>query len=310
MEKAILEINLLEQKIASNNKRIEKKYNLIIRKFEAYCTHQNVTVMDEISWMSESGYSAIELLEYVNEHYDELECALNGEAYEEPKKHDRYFCLDCKLRKIVDYERSTLVCTKCGVFEYYPVHVQSYNHTMRYSRRKCIYKRSDNFKVILDKFFYGGKQFVPDDVMEAIRDEIHDETNILYNYTIPITIPILECILKRNKMMKYKNSIYFIYFKLSGVPFPCTIMKEYKSILNAFNVVSDIYDKYKPKGRKSFINYSFVLKKLLIMLGKVEYAKYIPKLKTNSKQKELERIWELITKDPEWVEALQKQKIV
>ena len=181
---------------------------------------------------------------------------------------------------------------------------------MRYSRRKCIYKRSDNFKTILDQFFYGGKQFVPDDIMKTIRDEIHDETNILYNYTIPITIPILECILKRNKMMKYKNSIYFIYFKLSGVPFPCSTMKEYKSILNAFNVVSDIYDKYKPKGRKSFINYSFVLKKLLIMLGKVEYAKYIPKLKTNSKQKELERIWELITKDPEWVEALQKRKIV
>ena len=35
--------------------------------------------------------------------------------------------------------------------------------------------------------------------MEAIRSEIHDETNILYNYTIPIMIPILECILKRNE---------------------------------------------------------------------------------------------------------------
>ena len=42
------------------------------------------------------------------------------------------------------------------------------------------------------------------------------------------------------------------------------------------------------------------------MLGKVEYAKYIPPLKTNSKQKELERVWELITKDPEWVVAFQK----
>ena len=209
--------------------------------------------MDKISRMSKCGCSDMELLEYVNEHYDELECALNGEVYEDPKKHDHYFCLDCKLRKVVDYENSTLVCTKCGVFEYYSVHVQSYNHTMRYSRRQCIYKRSDNFKVILDQFFYGGKQFVPDDIMKTIRDEIHDETNILYNYTIPITIPILECILKRNKMMKYKNSIYFIYFKLSGVPFPCRTMKEYKSILNAFNVVSDIYDKYKPKGRKSFI---------------------------------------------------------
>ena len=251
MEKAILEINILEQKIASNNKRIERKYNLIIRKFEAYCTHQHVTVMDEISRMSKSGYSAIELLEYIDYHYDELECELIGEVYEEPKKHDRYFCLDCKLRKIVDYERSILVCTKCGVFEYYPVHVQSYNHTMRYSRRKCIYKRSDNFKTILDRFFYGGNK-VPDDVMEAIRNEIHDETNILYNYTIPITIPILECVLKRNKMMKYKNSIYLIYFKLKSQHLPYIMITEKDMMFNMFNVVSNIYDKYKPKGRKSF----------------------------------------------------------
>ena len=81
-------------------------------------------------------------------------------------------------------------------------------------------------------------------------------------------------------------------------------------ILKVFDVVSTIYDKYKPKGRKSFLNYPFVLKQILIMLGKVEYAKYIPQLKTHSKQKELERVWELITKDPEWSVALRKRKIV
>ena len=78
---------------------------------------------------------------------------------------------------------------------------------------------------------------------------------------------------------------------------------------NTFNVISSIYNKYKPNDRKSYLSYSFVLKKLLIMLGKVEYAKYIPQLKTHSKQKELERVWELITKDHEWVVALQKRKI-
>ena len=173
-------------------------------------------------------------------------------------------------------------------------------------RRKCVYKRSDNFNVIVKQFFYGGKKLVPDDVMKMIRDEIHDETNILYNYTIPIMIPILECILKRNELMIYKDSIYFIFFKLSGAPFPCITMKEYNLILNVFDVVSTIYDKYKPKGRKSILNYPFVLKEILIMLGKVEYAKYIPQLKTHSKQKELERMWELITKDPEFAVALQK----
>ena len=146
--------------------------------------------------------------------------------------------------------------------------------------------------------------------MEMIRDEIHDGTNILYNYTIPITIPILECILKRNEMTIYKDSIYFIFFKLSGKSFPYIMTKEYDMILNVFNVVSSIYDTYKPNGRKSFLNYSFVLKKLLIMLGKVEYAKYILPLNTCLKQKKLERVWELITKDPEWAVALRKQRMI
>ena len=56
--------------------------------------------------------------------------------------------------------------------------------------------------------------------METIRGEIHDETNILYPYEIPLMIPILECILKRNELLMYKDSIYFIYFKLSGGSFP------------------------------------------------------------------------------------------
>ena len=268
-----------------------------------------MSYMEAISMMSKSGYSDRELLEYIDMHYDEIECELNGEMYKEPKKRDHNFCIECKLRKVVDYERSTLVCTRCGQFEYYPVYVSSYNHTMQPLRRKCIYKRYDNFKVILNQFFYGGKRVVPDDVMVAIKDEIHNETNILYNYTIPITIPILHCILKRNELTMYKGSFYYIYFKLSGVPFPHINTKEYNMMLKVFDVVSTIYDKYKPKGRKSFLNYPFVLKQILIMRDMDQYAKYIPQLKTHSKQKELEGVWELITKDPEWAVALRKRKI-
>ena len=176
-------------------------------------------------------------------------------------------------------------------------------------RRKCVYRRSDNFKVIVRQFFYGGKKLVPDDIMEMIRDEIHDETNILYPYEIPPMIPILECVLKRKELMIYKDSIYFIFFKLNNQPFPHIMTKEYNSILNMVNVMSSIYDKCKPSGIKSFLNYSFVLKRVLIILGKVEYAKCILPLKTHSKQNELKWVWDLITNDPEWVVALQKQKI-
>ena len=133
--------------------------------------------------MSKSGYTDREILEYIDKHYDEIEFELNGEEYKEPKKHDSYLCMDCKLRKIVDYERSTLVCTKCGLCEYYPACVVSYNHTMQPSRRKCIYKKYDNFKIILNQFFFGGKRVVPNDVMVAIKDEIHNKTNIQLHHT-------------------------------------------------------------------------------------------------------------------------------
>ena len=124
-------------------------------------------------------------MNYICENYDEIECELNGDEYKEPKKYNRNLCIDCSMEKIIDYQKSTLVCKKCGLCEYYPVYVASYSHTMQPLRRKCVYKKSDNFKVIVRQFFYGG---VPDDVMEAIRNEMHDGTNILYNYTIPITI--------------------------------------------------------------------------------------------------------------------------
>ena len=88
------------------------------------------------------------------------------------------------------------------------MYITSYNHLMKPLRRKCMYKRLDNFKVILNQFFYGGKQFVPDDVMDGIRNELHNRDNVLYNYTIPITISILESILKRNEMTKYKIAYF------------------------------------------------------------------------------------------------------
>ena len=268
-----------------------------------------MSVIEEISKLLKNGCDDDVLLNYIYENHDELECELNGDEYEEPEKHKSNFCIDCNLEMLIDYQKSILVCTNCGLCNYYPVYVTSYNHTMQYSRRKCIYKRSDNFKTILNQFFYGGNRVVPDDIMKTIRNEIHDGTNILYPYEIPLTIPILECILKRNKMIKYKNSIYFIFFKLKSQPLPYITITEKDMMLNMFNIVSNIYDKYKPKDRKSFLSYPFVLKKLLIVLGKDDYAKYIPQLKTKSRQKELERIRELITKDPEWVAALRKRKI-
>ena len=133
-----------------------------------------MSCIEGITIMSKSGYDDKELLDYLYENYDEIEC-----EYKE-RKHNRNLCIDCNMEMAIDYQKSTLICMKAGLCEYYPVYVASYNHTMQPVRRKCIYKRSDNFKVILNQFFYGGKKLVLDDVMEAIRNEMHDGTYILH----------------------------------------------------------------------------------------------------------------------------------
>ena len=107
-----------------------------------------MSVIEGISIMSKSGCDDKELLDYIYENYDEIECELNGDEYKKPK-HNRNFCIDCNMEMTIDYQKLTLVCKKCGLFEYYPVYVASYNHTMQPFRRQCLYKRSDNFKAIL-----------------------------------------------------------------------------------------------------------------------------------------------------------------
>ena len=57
-----------------------------------------MSFIEEISWMSKSGYSDIELLEYIDKHFDEIECELNGEEYKEPK-HNHNLCIDCNMVK-------------------------------------------------------------------------------------------------------------------------------------------------------------------------------------------------------------------
>ena len=90
-----------------------------------------MSIIEEVSRMSKIGCSDKELLDYIHKNYNEIECELNGVEYKEPKKCDHNFCMDCKLAKIIDYQKSTLVCTNCGFCEYYPVYVASYNLTMQ-----------------------------------------------------------------------------------------------------------------------------------------------------------------------------------
>ena len=75
-----------------------------------------MSVIEEISKLLKNGCDNA-LLNYICENYDEIECELNGHEYKETKKHNHNLCIDCNMEKIIDYQKSTLVCKKCGLCE-------------------------------------------------------------------------------------------------------------------------------------------------------------------------------------------------
>ena len=115
-----------------------------------------MSIIEAISMMSKSVCDNEKLLNYICENYNQIECELNGDEYGEPKKCDHNLCIDCNVALTIDHQKATLFCGICGLSQLNQVYVTLYNHTMQPSRRKCFYKRSDNFKVILSQFFYGG----------------------------------------------------------------------------------------------------------------------------------------------------------
>ena len=75
---------------------------------------------------------------------------------------------------LLDSQKSILVCTKCGLCEYYPVCATSYDHSMKQLKRKFIYKRSDNFKAILTQALHG---LAPKCKLINTHELIHKSTN-------------------------------------------------------------------------------------------------------------------------------------
>ena len=74
-------------------------------------------------------------MDYIDKHYDEIECELNGDVYGEPKKCKHNLFIYCNMENTIDYQKSTLVCMKCGLCEYYPVYV-TYNHKIATIEKK------------------------------------------------------------------------------------------------------------------------------------------------------------------------------
>ena len=112
--------------------------------------------------------------------------------------------------------------------------------------------------------------------------------------------------------MRYMREICNLYFALTRKTPPLLSIRECQKAEMYFKLINKLYKKDLRNNRKSFLSYNFVLQKILLVLGNVyvDYCGLIPSPRCESTLTKPNKIWDRITRVPEWVEALRKQNIV
>lgn len=106
-------------------------------------------------------------------------------------------------------------------------------------------------------------------------------------------------ILKEYKLSKYYENANSIINMLTGKKFVIseTVIDQ---LYEMYEQIQRIYQKYIPKGRKSFFSYSYFFHKLFLLLGLEQYCVYFPLLKDRSKVYEQEDAFEAICNELGW----------
>ena len=123
---------------------------------------------------------------------------------------------------------------------------------------KCIYKGDEYFQSKIGKFLCLELLIIPDSVIQLLEGELDNSDNVYYYYSQvdSLTIPILEQLLKKNKLMRYKRNIYNLYFiQIKKTPPPLSIRECQKAEMN-FKLINKLNKKHQPnnfcRGNVSF----------------------------------------------------------
>jgi hypothetical protein len=157
------------------------------------------------------------------------------------------------------------------------------------------YKKITHFKEIIAQ--HQGKETtqIPDDHITQIELQIKKERIT----TSELTYKKMKEILKKLGLSRYYEHIAFIKNRI-GISPPVFSQQLEEILCNLFMEILVPYAKVCPNDRINFLNYHFVLYKLLELLGEDKYLNDIPMLKDRLKLVEQDYIWRQICDINDW----------
>ncbi|KAJ3059753.1 hypothetical protein HK102_009833 [Quaeritorhiza haematococci] len=106
--------------------------------------------------------------------------------------------------------------------------------------------------------------------------------------------------LKKLGFNKYYEHIPFLLTSICGKP-PIVIPGHIEHKLKRmFDQIQEPFEKTKPKNRKNFLSYSYVIHKFCQLLGLTEYLYLFPLLKSSEKLRAQDLMWKNICHELQW----------
>ena len=229
-------------------------------------------------------YLSITDKNYINDNID------NGTAL----RCDHCFSTD----KTILNNDSISVCNKCFAIQ----HLLTDNEKPSYKDPPkeisyFSYKRINHYQEWLNQIQGKETTDIPEEVFDKIMLELKVQriTNMK-----EINRQKIKDILKKLKINKYYEHIPYILNRITGIPNPNLTPELEEKLRNMFKEIQVPFLKHSPLNRKNFLSYSYVIHKFIQILGKTEYLKYFPLLKSREKLHQQEEIWKKICQDLGW----------
>lgn len=218
------------------------------------------------------------------------------------KPREHYCVYKCKTCGS-DVDKNQGACYECATvceesfFQDPSLDDIKYKHEfMHYSNVPCMYKRMNHFSEKLSQIQGKERTQLDPNLLQGIRDEI-DKMNIPKEDVNP---KVVKMILKKLDKSKFYEHCNLITHKINGYRLPHFTFEQEEKLKDMFNLVQKPFEKHSPPGRKNFLNYAYIFRKMLELLSLDEMLPFFSELKSRDKLYSQDEHWRKICEELNW----------
>jgi len=207
-------------------------------------------------------------------------------------------CEKCDSDMIFSANEALFLCQACGFQEF--VLIDSDKPSYKDPPREVTYyayKRINHFNEWLAQFQAKESTEIPEDIFQAILDELKKERIVSVEHIKPSKV---REILKKLKCTSFYEHVPYILNRINGKTAPVMSREVEEKLRFMFKEIQSSFIKHCPKTRSNFLSYSYVLYKFCELLELDDYLQCFPLLKNRDKLYNQDKIWEKICADLRW----------